>query len=177
MLIAFVLLAMAVVAVLGFASTKPDVFRVSRRIRVQAPPERIQPLLVDFRRWAAWSPYDKLDPGMQKTFSGPPSGVGAAYAWSGNGKAGAGRMEITGVTPALVTIQLDFLKPFASHNTAEFACTPQPDGSTELTWTMHGPAHMVSKVMQLFIDLDRMVGRDFEVGLANLRRLAETPPQ
>lgn len=160
-------------ALLGWAATKPDTFRVERSATIKAPPEKLLPLISDFRNWRAWSPYEDLEPGMKRTLSGPPSGKGAVYAWEGEGKAGAGRMEITEVAPASrVTIQLDFSKPFESHNTAEFTMQPQGD-ATKLTWAMYGPNPYMAKLMQLFFDMDTMVGKDFETGLANLKTTAE----
>ncbi len=175
MLIAL-LLALVIAGVLLYASTRPDTLCVARRLRIAAPPERIQPLVADFHQWAAWSPYEKLDPAMRKTFSGAAAGVGAVYEWNGNNKAGAGRMEITGTTPELVAIKLDFFKPFEGHNQAGFSFVPQPDGTTEVSWTMTGPASFMLKLTQVFMDMDRMIGRDFEEGLANLRRMAEQAP-
>ncbi|MEC5387420.1 SRPBCC family protein [Uliginosibacterium sp. H3] len=168
----FVLIAaMALVFVL--AMTKPDTFRVQRTVRIQAAHDKVFSFINDFHNWGAWSPYEKLDPAMQRIFSGAPSGVGAVYEWSSAGKAGAGRMEIT--EPAVATrigIKLDFFKPFEAHNTAEFLVVPQGD-ATEVTWAMFGPAPFLSKVMQVFFNLDNMIGRDFEVGLQNLKSVAE----
>jgi len=168
----FVLIAaMAVVFVL--AMTKPDTFRVQRTVHIQAAHDKVFPHINDFHNWSAWSPYEKLDPAMERTFSGAPSGVGAVYAWNSAGKAGVGRMEITGpAVPSRIGIKLDFFKPFEAHNTAEFLLEPQGD-ATEVTWAMFGPAPFLSKVMQVFFNLDNMVGRDFEVGLANLKAVSE----
>ena len=163
----------ALAAVLGLAANRPDTFQIQREADIQAPPEKVHALLADFHRWEAWSPWEKLDPAMKKTHSGAASGRGAIYAWEGNGKAGAGRMEITRDTPPSgLTIQLDFFKPFKANNQADFTLEPR-GGGTHVTWRMHGPSPFMSKVMGLFIDLDKMVGRDFEAGLANLKALAE----
>ena len=160
-------------ATLAFAATKPDTFRVERSTSIKAPPEKIFPLIDDFHRWSSWSPFEKLDPAMKRTFSGSPNGSGAAYEWEGNAKAGAGRMEIRDASPgSKVTIQLDFIKPFEGHNVAEFALEPQGD-STKVTWAMHGPNRYFAKVMHLFFDMDGMVGRSFDEGLANLKALTE----
>jgi hypothetical protein len=111
---------------------------------------------------------------MQRTFSGAESGAGAVYAWDGNKNVGSGRMEILdAATPSKIVIKLDFFKPFEGHNTAEFTMLPQGD-TTSVTWVMHGPARFISKVMQVFMNLDQMIGRDFEAGLANLKRLTES---
>ncbi|MEP9317942.1 SRPBCC family protein [Pseudomonas sp. LABIM340] len=163
----------AVVVVLVLAANRPGTFRVERTARIQAPPERVQGYIEDFHLWAQWSPFEKLDPAMQRSFSGADKGRGAVYAWEGNGKAGAGRMEILESAPgSRVTIALDFLKPFKASNTAEFTLVPR-DGGTEVTWAMFGPVPFVAKIMHLFFDVDSMVGKDFEAGLANLKTLAE----
>lgn len=170
LLIAIVVL---VAGLLVFASTKPDTFSVQRSTAIKAPPEKVFAALNDFHRWPEWSPWEKLDPAMKRTLGGPPSGKGASYAWEGNGKAGQGRMEILESVPSSkVGIQLDFIKPFEGHNIAEFTLMPQGD-STQVNWLMRGPTPFVSKVMQVFVSLDTMIGKDFEQGLANLKALAE----
>jgi hypothetical protein len=161
-----------VVAVLLFASTRPGSFSVERRIVIQAPPEKIQPLLVDFRRWADWSPWERLDPAMKRSFGGPPAGVGATYGWQGNQAVGSGRMEVKSAAPDKVSIQLDFIEPFEGHNTADFLLAPK-GGGTEVRWVMFGPASFVTKLMGLFVSMDSMVGPDFERGLAQLKAAAE----
>ena len=159
--------------VLGLAAAKPDTFRVQRSTSIKAPPEKIFPLLNDFHRWDVWSPWEKMDPAMKRTHSGAEKGKGAVYEWEGNDKVGKGRMEMTESTPpSKVVIKLDFLKPFEAHNTAEFTLQPQGD-STNVTWVMDGPAPFISKVMQVFVSMDSMVGKDFETGLANLKAAAE----
>ena len=169
-----VIIALAIVAVLILASRKPDTFRVERTASIKAPPEKIFPLIEDFHRWQAWSPYEGRDPAMQRTFGGAERGKGAVYAWNGNNKVGSGRMEILEApAPRKVVIKLDFEKPFEAHNTAEFTFAPQGD-TTSVTWLMHGPAPLMSKVMQVFMNMDNMVGKDFAVGLANLKRVTET---
>lgn len=163
----------AVIAVvLIVAATKPDTFRIARSTTVNAPPEAIYPMIVDFHRWTDWSPYENLDADLNRTYGGSESGVGATYAWEGK-KAGAGAMEIIGVTPPnLVSIKLDFTKPFAASNVAEFALRPEA-GGTAVTWSMTGNQNLTSKVMGLFFNMDKFVGRDFETGLANIKRNAE----
>lgn len=165
----------AIAGVLGVAARKPDTFRMQRSAVIDAPPERIHPLIDDFRRWAEWSPYEKLDPEMKKTYSGAASGRGAVYAWEGNRKAGAGRMEITGSSPERITIQLDFTRPFEAHNITNFTLQPR-GGRTEVVWAMDGPQPFINKVMCVFINLDNLVGKDFEAGLANLKQIAERQP-
>src|SRR5260370_12020943 len=169
-----IVLVVAVAIILILAAAKPDSFSVQRVITVQAPPERIFPLINDFHRWGTWSPYENKDPAMKRSFSGAESGRGAVYAWEGNKNVGSGRMEILDAsTPSKIVIKLDFFKPFEGHNTAEFTMLPQGD-ATSVNWVMHGPAPFMSKVMQVFMNIDKMIGKDFEVGLANLKRLTET---
>ncbi len=170
-----ILLAVAalLVIVLGLAATKPDSFAVQRSATVQAGPEKVVGLIDDFHQWRAWSPWEKLDPAMKTTFSGAERGPGAVYAWEGNSKVGAGRMEILEETPGKVTIKLDFIKPFEGHNVAEFVVTPQ-GAATQVTWAMHGPTPFVSKIMQVFVSMDSLIGGDFERGLANLKTAAES---
>ena len=162
----------AIAGVLAYASTKPDSFRVERSVSIDAPADRIQPLIADFRRWADWSPYEKKDPGMKRSFGNITAGKGATYAWDGDNNVGQGSMEILEAAPAKVVIKLDFQKPFEAHNTAEF--TLKPKGSaTDVTWAIHGPSPLISKVVSLFMNMDTMIGKDFEAGLANLKALAE----
>jgi uncharacterized protein YndB with AHSA1/START domain len=171
-----VVLAIALAVVLILAATKPDTFRVQRAAVVKAPPEKIFPLISSFRQWATWSPWENKDPAMKRTYSGSESGRGAVYAWHGNKNVGSGRMEILDATsPSKIVIKLDFFKPFEGHNTAEFTLLPQGGATTtNITWVMHGPASFMSKVMQVFMNLDRMIGKDFEAGLSNLKQLTET---
>jgi len=167
--------ALVVIGILVFATTQPDTFRVERAASIKAPPEKIYAVLTDFHQSTAWSPYEKLDPAMRRTFSGAPSGKGAVYEWDGNKDVGAGRMEITEATaPSGIVMSLRFLRPFEANNTAEFTLQPQPaPGETRVTWSMSGPMPFVSKVTCLFFNMDTMIGRDFEKGLANLKALAE----
>ena len=160
-------------AVLLFAATRPDSFRVMRTTSIKAPPERIFPLINEFNRWSAWSPYEKKDPAMKRTFSGPAAGKGAVYAWEGNKDVGKGRMEIADASvPSRVVLNLDFSEPFEAHNVVDFTLEPKGD-TTQVTWAMRGPMPFLSKVITLFVDMDRMVGGDFETGLANLKAIAE----
>jgi uncharacterized protein YndB with AHSA1/START domain len=168
-----VVLAIAIAIVLILASTKPDTFSVQRAATMKAPPEAIFALINDFHQWGMWSPWEHKDPAMQRTFSGAQSGKGSVYAWDGNKNVGSGRMEILEASaPSKIVIKLDFFKPFEGHNTAEFTMLPQGD-ATNLTWLMHGPAPFMSKVMQVFMNMDRMIGKDFEAGLANLKQATE----
>ena len=160
-------------AVVVFASTKPDTFHVERSATINAPPEKIYPLLNDFNQWQSWSPYEKKDPAMKRTFAGATSGQGAVYSWDGNSDVGAGRMEITEATPSSkVQIKLDFIRPFEGHNVATFTLSPAPQGTT-VTWAMDGPAPLIAKVMGLFFNMDTMIGGDFALGLENLKAIAE----
>ena len=174
-----IVLAMAVAVivlfagVLGYAATKPDSFRVQRTATIDAPPEKVFALINDLPSWVSWSPFERLDPALKRTYSGPSAGEGATYAWEGNNQAGKGRMEITESSPASkIVIKLDFDKPFEAHNVAEFTLEPQGD-STIVTWAMHGPSPYVAKFMTLFFSMDDMVGKEFETGLANLKAIAE----
>lgn len=165
---------LAIIVVLVAAWRKPATFRVQRSAFVQAPPDRVFPLVSDFHQWAAWSPWEKMDPDLKRTYSGSASGVGAVYEWSGNKKVGQGRMEITDATaPSRVAIQLDFIKPFEAHNAVELLLTGR-DGGTDVSWGMEGGQPFLFKVMTLVMDMDRMIGKEFETGLANLKALAES---
>jgi hypothetical protein len=170
--IVLIVVAVVIAAVLAYAATRPDTFRVQRALAIQASAGKIMPLLDDFHNWGSWSPWEKLDPAMKRTFSGAPSGKGAVYAWDGNSKAGAGRMEILDASPSQVRIQLDFSRPFEGHNITEFNLVPA-GGATNVTWAMQGPSPFMMKVMHVFMNMDRMVGKDFEAGLANLKGVAE----
>jgi uncharacterized protein YndB with AHSA1/START domain len=170
-----IVIVVLIAVVLGLAATKGDTFSVQRATTIKAPAAKVYALIDDFRQWGQWSPWEKLDPGLLRTFSGATSGKGAVYEWTGNSKVGAGRMEITDPTPPnKLVIKLDFIRPFEGHNIAEFTLEPQGD-STRLTWVMHGPTPFVSKLMQVFVSMDSLIGKDFEAGLANLKALAEKP--
>lgn len=151
-----------------------DTFRIERTNLVGAPPGAIHPLVADFHRWREWSPYEDLDPDLKRTYSGAEKGVGAVYAWEGNGKAGAGRMEIVEApVPDRVTIRLDFSRPMRASHEAVFTFIPE-GGATRVTWAMTGARPLLMKLMGLFVNFDRMIGRDFEKGLAKLKAAAET---
>lgn len=165
-------LLVAIAGVLGYAATKPDTFRVERKAVVRAPPEQVYAMIEDFRRWGEWSPWEKLDPAMTRTHGGAAKGRGATYAWKGNDDVGEGRMEITETTPpGRIVIKLDFIDPFESSNVTTFALAPVA-GGTEVTWTMEGPMPYVSKLMDTVVGMDRMIGKDFERGLANMQGAA-----
>lgn len=165
--------AFLVAAVLLYALTRPDTLHVERSVTVNAPPEKIYPLINDYRNWSAWSPYEKKDPAMKRTFNGPTSGKGAVYAWDGDKNVGKGRMEIVDTSPSSkITIKLDFERPFEANNVVNFTIQPTPTGSN-VTWAMDGPMPCISKLMSVFINMDTMIGKDFEAGLANLKTVAE----
>jgi hypothetical protein len=149
-----------------------DTYVVERQAHMAAPPERVRERIVDLRRWESWSPWEDLDPEVQRKYGGPEAGEGAWYAWKGNRKAGMGRMEITDVTDRTITIDLQFLKPFKSHSTTEFTLQPRETG-TLVTWTLTGPKTLMTKVMGVFMSMDKMLGPDFEKGLDRLKTEAE----
>lgn len=169
-----VVLAIAVAIVLILAAAKPDKFRVQRGAIMKMPPEKVFCLINDFRQWGSWSPWENRDLAMKRSFSGAERGTGAVYAWEGNKNVGSGRMEILDASmPSKIVIKLDVFKPFEGHNTAEFTMLPQGD-ATSVNWVMYGPAPFMSKVMQVFMNIDKMIGKDFKAGLANLKGLTET---
>jgi len=168
-----IVLAVALAAILILAATKPDTFRIERSATINAPAAKIFAVLNDFHQWTGWSPWEHKDPALKRNYSGAERGKGAIYGWEGDKNVGTGRMEILEAnTPSKLVIKLDFFKPFEAHNTAEFTMLPQGN-ATNVHWVMHGPAPFMSKVMQVFMNLDTMVGKDFEAGLANLKQLTE----
>jgi hypothetical protein len=156
----------------AYASTKPDTFKVERHLEMKAPASKVAPLLTDFHQWAGWSPWEKLDPNLKRTYSGPASGKGAVYEWEGNDQVGKGRMEILDATADQVTIKLDFIKPFESTSTTTFDLASKGD-ATNVNWKMSGPSPLVSKIFSCFCDMDKMIGKDFEAGLSSMKALAE----
>jgi uncharacterized protein YndB with AHSA1/START domain len=167
------LLATGIVAVLILASLKPDTFEVQRSIAINAPPERVYPLIADFKAWSAWSPWEKKDPNQTRSFSGADSGVGARYAWNGDKNVGQGSMEIVEANaPSRLGLNLDFLKPFEAHNKVVFALQPQGQ-TTNVTWTMTGPLPFFAKIIHVVMNMDRMIGGDFEAGLTAMKAQAE----
>ncbi len=163
-----------VAALLIFAATRPDTFRVERSISIEAPSEKIFAILNDFHLSQSWSPFEKKDPTMKRTFGGAASGKGAVYEFDGNKEVGKGRLMITDTAPpSKITIALDMVEPFEAHNTVEFTLGANGD-STKVTWAMHGPQSYVMKVLSFFIDCDKMVGKDFEAGLVKLKAITQT---
>lgn len=168
-----IVVVVAIVAVLIYASTRPDTFRVERSLAMKAPPEKIFPYLTELKRWQEWSPYEGRDPAMKRTYSGAESGKGAIYEWDGDKNVGKGRMEVLDATsPNRVVIKLDFIKPFEGHNTAELTVQPK-DGQTVVTWAMYGPSPFMSKLIGTFMSFDDMIGRDFAAGLVKLKTIVE----
>ncbi len=173
MLQAIAVIVVLIVAVLIYAATRPDTFRIERATDIRSPPDKVFALINDFHAWTQWSPWEKLDPALKRAHSGTATGKGAIYEWLGNNKVGQGRMEILeSAAPARIVIKLDFLKPFEAHNTAEFTLQTQGE-VTHVNWAMFGPSPFMSKLMSVFFSMDKMVGKDFEAGLANLKGLAE----
>lgn len=169
-------LVVVVTVIVALALMRPDSFEVRREILIAAPPAKVAGYLNDFHQWTVWSPWERLDPAMRRTFSGPTCGQGAVYAWAGNDEVGEGRMEIVeDASPARIAIQLDFVKPFAARNRTVFELTPQ-GASTQVAWTMSGPAPFITKLVGLFVSMDDMVGADFEKGLGQLKAAAEGKP-
>jgi uncharacterized protein YndB with AHSA1/START domain len=165
-------LVLAVALIVAYASTRPDTFRVARSAGIKAPPDKIFPMINDMRAMNSWNPFVLNDPEAKGSYTGPASGKGAAYEFDGN-KSGSGRIEIQeAVAPAKVALRLVMTKPRKADNAVEFTLAPQPDG-TVVTWAMIGEVPLLAKIVHLFFDMDRMVGRKFEDGLANLRTIAE----
>jgi uncharacterized protein YndB with AHSA1/START domain len=173
MTVAIVVL-LLIAAVLAFAASKPDAFQVQRSTTIKASPETIYPLISDWHNFLAWSPFEK-DPGMKRTFKGAASGKGAIYEWDGNNKVGAGRIEILeAIAPSRLVMQLDMFRPMKAQNTVEFTVSAK-GGTTDVTWAMKGRVPFMGKLMGLVMNCDKMVGSQFEEGLAKLKGLAEQP--
>lgn len=162
----------AVLLVLGLACTKPDTMKVERSISISQAPEKIVPLVDNFHNWLKWSPWENIDPQMKRSFSGSESGKGAIYNWDGNDDAGAGRMEILDSSPSAVAIRLDFSRPFEGHYQTSFSLEPN-GAATKLSWIMTGPNTFLSKIIQVLLDMDQMIGGQYEKGLSKLKQLAE----
>ena len=163
----------AIALLLIYAATRPDHFRVSRTSVIKAPAPKVYALINDLKLFNTWNPWEKKDPSVKGSYAGAASGVGAAYAWNSR-KVGAGRMEITdSVVPSRVAMRLDFLKPFKACNTAEFTLQAEGENTTIVTWSMAGPSPYITKLMGVIFNMDRMIGKDFEAGLADLKTLTE----
>jgi hypothetical protein len=162
-----------VVVFVAVVATRPSEFHIERSVSIGAPPQAVFPLINDFHAWTAWSPWEHLDPAMKREYSGSSEGPGAGYSWSGNDEVGVGSMLITDARPAQeVTIRLEFKEPWQATNMTTFSMRPAATG-TQLTWGMDGENNFMVKAVSLFMDMDAMVGKDFELGLSNLKRLAE----
>lgn len=173
---AYVLIGIAALILLlvVVVSLRPAAFKITRTATMAAPPTAVFAQVNDFHNWEGWSPWAKIDPAMTQTYDGAAAGVGAGYAWKGNGKAGQGRMTITDSVPAeLIRITLEFVKPMKATNLTVFAFAPEGDG-TRVTWTMTGTNGFVGKLFWLLLNLDKMVGKDFEKGLASMKAVAES---
>ena len=167
------IVAVVLAAVFVFAASRPDTFRIERSISIDVAPEVIFSNINDFKKWNAWSPWEKIDPTLERRYSGATKGPGAAYAWVGNSKVGSGRMKITESTPfTAIRIDLDFTAPFTASNIVDFTLTKQGD-STLVTWAMSGPQPLVSKLMGLVFRMDKVVGGQFATGLAQLKQVSE----
>ena len=165
--------AVIVVGILAYAAFQPDTFTISRSVTIKASPEKIYPYMSDFHKGDLWSPYEKKDPAMKRTFSGPESGKGATYDFDGNKEVGKGRLEIIEAEPpSKVVLTLDMIEPMKGHNTVEYTLVPKGD-RTEVTWSMHGKNSYLGKIISTFVNIDKMVGKDFQTGLANLKTLVE----
>ena len=168
-------LALVVAGFIAYVSTRPDTYHVERQALLTAPPEAVYAALADFKTFTQWSPWQKRDPAMRTTLSTPSGGVGATYAWEGNKDVGKGKMTITEATaPSRVRQKLEFLEPFASQADTSFDLAPEGTGATKVVWSMDGKANFMSKAMSVFMDMDKMIGKDFEQGLANLKRVVES---
>jgi uncharacterized protein YndB with AHSA1/START domain len=178
--IKYILLAIAALIMLFLVvvAIQPNEMHVERTATIPAPPADVFAQVNDFHKWQAWSPWERVDPNMKRTLSGPTEGEGAKYGWVGNADVGEGEMTIAESRPnELIRIKLEFFKPFAGTNTAEFTFKPVGDGQTSVTWAMFGPKNFLSKAICLFMDMDQMIGGQFDQGLANLKTVVETKPQ
>jgi uncharacterized protein YndB with AHSA1/START domain len=167
----------AVVLLVAYASTRPDSFRIERRLRIAATPDQLYPLIADLHGFNRWNPWAQKDPKMTSEYTGPAGAqIGSKYAWQ-SGEVGEGSMTVTALEPARrVSYRLEFIKPFAAINQADFTLTPALEGGTDVLWAMEGPSPLVSKVMGVIFNIDRMVGADFEAGLNGLKKIAEARP-
>ncbi len=176
-MIQVILIALAAIAVVfaGIVAMQPSEFRITRKATIAAPAQTIFAQVNDFHKWTAWSPWEKIDPALQRTYEGAPAGPGAVYSWAGNNQAGEGRMTIVESRPSnLVRIKLEFFKPFAATHTAEFTFEPEGD-RTAVTWSMTGENKFLAKGIGLVMNMDKMIGGQFEQGLAELKSVAEAP--
>jgi len=173
-----ILIAIAVIVVvfLVVVALQPSEFRVARSTTISGPAPAVFAQVNDFHKWEAWNPWGKIDPAMKQTYEGAPAGIGAIYTWVGNNEVGEGRMTLTESRPSdLIRIKLEFMKPFAATNTAEF--TFKPEGNqTAVTWSMSGKNNFMAKAIHLFMNMDKMIGGQFEQGLAEMKSVVEAAP-
>jgi uncharacterized protein YndB with AHSA1/START domain len=170
-----VALAVIIVVLVVIVALQPSDFRVARSTTISAPPPAVFAQVNDFHKWEAWNPWGKIDPTMKQTYDGAPAGVGAIYTWAGNNEVGEGRMTITESRPSeLIRVKLEFLKPFAATNTAEFTFKPE-ENQTLVTWSMFGEKNFMAKAVHLVMNMDKMIGGQFEKGLADMKSVVETP--
>ena len=174
-----ILIAVAVIIVVlvVIVALRPKEYRVARSSAISAPPTAVFAQVNDFHKWQAWNPWGKIDPAMKQAYEGAPAGVGAIYTWAGNNEVGEGRMTITESRPSeLIRIKMEFFKPFAGTSTAEF--TFKPEGNqTAVTWSMAGTNNFMAKAINLFMNMDKMIGGRFENGLASMKSVVESPPK
>ncbi len=171
--IILVAIAAIVVVFVILAALQPAEFHVARSATIAAPPEAVFPHVNDFHKWEAWNPWGKIDPAMTQIYEGAAAGIGAIYSWAGNAKAGAGRMTLTESRPhELIRFKLEFFKPMAGTSTAEFTFKPEGNQTT-VTWNMTGRNHFIARAMCLFMNMDKMIGGQFEKGLAQMKAVAE----
>ena len=163
-----------IIAAVAFIATRPTDFRVQRSAHVSAPPPVVFSIINDLHQWGRWSPYDKRDPNMKKAFDGPAEGPGSVYTWNGNNEVGEGRLTIQESKPGeLVRMKLEFSRPFKATNEVNFKLVPS-EGGTRISWIMDGKHNFMMKAMSLFMNMDKMIGTDFEQGLANLNTAARS---
>jgi hypothetical protein len=156
---------------------QPSEFRVARSTTISAPPSAGFVQVNDFHKWEAWNPWGKIDPAMKQTYEGAPAGTGAIYTWAGNNEVGEGRMAIIESRPSeLIRVKLEFFKPFAATNTAEFTFKPEAN-QTVVTWSMFGEKNFMAKAIHLFMNMDKMIGGQFEKGLAEMKSVVEPSPK
>jgi uncharacterized protein YndB with AHSA1/START domain len=173
MLSALIFIAILIIGILLLANSRPSTFSLVRSVEMRASPERVFSQLSDFKNWTNWSPWEEMDPSMTRSHSGAASGKGAKYSWLGNKQVGEGNMEITRAVPSSnVALDLNFLKPFKASNVTEFTLKPTAAG-TYVKWEMRGPLNLFMKLFHLFMDMDGMVGKDFEKGLRKLKAIVE----
>jgi len=168
-----IVIVLAIAGVFVLAAMQPPTFTIQRSISIKAKADRIFPYINDFHKWTAWSPYESKDPAMNKTYAGAESGKGSIYNWSGNNKVGEGQMDIEESSPEKIVVQLVFSKPMRAKNTVEFTLVQGKDDITEVTWAMKGINTYKAKLFHVFMNMDKMMGPDFESGLSKLKETVE----